>query len=91
MIAYQHAGEPPEYEGKSNLYFEIYRMRTAQCLQSGDISKCFPYTVETLRFNATQEVLAIGGFLRALYSLIMNPPSSTEETTTVAASGSCAA
>jgi len=91
MIVYTQQGEPPEYEGRSEALFQLYRMRTAQCLQSGDISKCFPYTVETLRFNATQEVLAIGGFLRALYSLIMNPPSSTEETTTVAASGSCAA
>jgi hypothetical protein len=31
-------------------------MCTAQCLQSGDISKCLPYTVETLRFNATAEL-----------------------------------
>ena len=31
-------------------------MRTAQCLLSGDIAKCLPYTVETLRFNATAEL-----------------------------------
>jgi hypothetical protein len=31
-------------------------MRTAQCLLSGDIAKCLPYTLETLRFNATAEL-----------------------------------
>jgi hypothetical protein len=35
---------------------QLYRMRTAQCLLSGDISKCLPYTIEALRFNATAEL-----------------------------------
>lgn len=56
MLAYYQHGEPAEYEGISESLFQIYRMRTAQCLLSGDISKCLPYTVETLRFNATAEL-----------------------------------
>lgn len=31
-------------------------MRTAQCLIIGDIAKCLPYTIETLRLNATAEL-----------------------------------
>lgn len=56
MLAYYQHGEPPQYEGISESIFQMYRMRTAQCLLSGDISKCLPYTVETLRFNATAEL-----------------------------------
>lgn len=56
MLAYYQHGEPSEYEGISESLFQMYRMRTAQCLLSGDISKCLPYTVETLRFNATAEL-----------------------------------
>lgn len=56
MLAYYQHGEPPEYEGISGSLFQLYRMRTAQCLLSSDISKCLPYTVETLRFNATAEL-----------------------------------
>lgn len=56
MLAYYQHGEPAEYEGISESLFQLYRMRTAQCLLSGDISKCLPYTVETLRFNATAEL-----------------------------------
>ncbi|KAB5546898.1 fungal-specific transcription factor domain-containing protein [Coniochaeta sp. 2T2.1] len=56
MLAYHQYGEPPEYEGTSDTLFQLYRLRTAQCLQSGDISKCLPYTVETLRLNATAEL-----------------------------------
>lgn len=56
MLAYYQHGEPPQYEGISESLFQMYRMRTAQCLLSGDISKCLPYTVETLRFNATAEL-----------------------------------
>ena len=47
--------EPPEYEGVSESLFELYRLRTAQCLMLGDITKCAPYTVETLIFNALAE------------------------------------
>ncbi|KAL4814653.1 hypothetical protein BDW67DRAFT_165369 [Aspergillus spinulosporus] len=36
--------------------FHLYRLRTSQCLLLGDIAKCLPYTVETLRFNATAEL-----------------------------------
>lgn len=33
--------EPPEYEGASYSLFELYRMRTAQCLMMGDVtSRC---------------------------------------------------
>ncbi|PYH94454.1 hypothetical protein BO71DRAFT_419302 [Aspergillus ellipticus CBS 707.79] len=56
MLAYHQYGEPPEYEGISECLFQLYRIRTAQCLLSGDIAKCLPYTVETLRFNATAEL-----------------------------------
>lgn len=56
MLAYHQYGEPLEYEGTSESLFQLYRMRTAQCLLSGDIAKCLPYTVETLRFNATAEL-----------------------------------
>ncbi|KAH8892610.1 hypothetical protein GQ53DRAFT_685973 [Thozetella sp. PMI_491] len=56
MLSYYQYGEPPEYEGISESLFHLYRMRTAQCLLSGDMSKCLPYTVETLRFNATAEL-----------------------------------
>ncbi|RYP78350.1 hypothetical protein DL771_000535 [Monosporascus sp. 5C6A] len=56
MLAYHQYGEPPEYEGISESLFQLYRMRTAQCLLSGDIAKCKPYTVEALRFNATAEL-----------------------------------
>ena len=55
MLAFHQYREPPEYEGRSESLFHLYRMRTAQCLLSGDVAKCFPYTVETLRFNATAE------------------------------------
>jgi len=47
--------EPPEYEGVSESLFELYRLRTAQCLMLGDITKCAPYTLETLIFNAMAE------------------------------------
>ncbi|KAJ0115490.1 hypothetical protein J7T55_012770 [Diaporthe amygdali] len=56
VLAHYQYGGPPEYEGISESLFQLYRMRTAQCLLSGDISKCLPYTVETLRFNATAEL-----------------------------------
>ncbi|PWY88086.1 hypothetical protein BO94DRAFT_465265 [Aspergillus sclerotioniger CBS 115572] len=56
MLSYHQFGEPPEYEGISESLFQLYRIRTSQCLLSGDIAKCLPYTVETLRFNATAEL-----------------------------------
>lgn len=56
MLAYDQYGEPSEYHGMAESLFQLYRMRTAQCLLSGDIAKCLPYTVETLRFNATAEL-----------------------------------
>lgn len=55
MLAYREYGEPPEYKGKSELLLQLYRKRAAQCLHSGDIAKCLPYTVETLRLNAVAE------------------------------------
>ncbi|KAH8163371.1 hypothetical protein CIB48_g4883 [Xylaria polymorpha] len=56
MLAYHQYGEPPKYKGLSESLFQLYRIRTAQCLLKGDIAKCLPYTVETLRFNATAEL-----------------------------------
>ncbi|TAQ84990.1 hypothetical protein B7494_g6700 [Chlorociboria aeruginascens] len=56
MISYHQFDEPPEYEGTSERLFQLYRLRTAQCLIIGDIAKCLPYTLETLRFNATAEL-----------------------------------
>jgi hypothetical protein len=56
MLAFHQYGEPPEYEGLSESLFQLYRMRTAQCLLIGDIAKCLPYTVEALRLNATAEL-----------------------------------
>lgn len=56
MLSYHQFDEPPEYEGISESLFQLYRLRTAQCLIIGDIAKCLPYTLETLRFNATAEL-----------------------------------
>ena len=56
MLSYHQYDEPPEYEGISESLFQLYRLRTAQCLIIGDIAKCLPYTLETLRFNATAEL-----------------------------------
>ena len=56
MLSYHQFDEPPQYEGVSNSLFQLYRLRTAQCLTIGDIAKCAPYTIETLRFNATAEL-----------------------------------
>ncbi|KAK9244248.1 hypothetical protein V1506DRAFT_541930 [Lipomyces tetrasporus] len=56
MFSYHQWEEPPEYEGISESLFQLYRLRTAQCLSIGDIAKCLPYTIETLRFNATAEL-----------------------------------
>ncbi|KAL2867361.1 Zn(II)2Cys6 transcription factor [Aspergillus lucknowensis] len=55
MLALQFS-TPPGFEGMSESQFHLYRLRTAQCLLMGDIAKCLPYTVETLRFNATAEL-----------------------------------
>jgi hypothetical protein len=56
MLSYNQLGEPPEYEGLSEPLFYLYRVRTANCLIIGDIAKCLPYTLETLRLNATAEL-----------------------------------
>jgi hypothetical protein len=56
MLSYHQFDEPPEYEGISESLFQLYRLRTAQCLNIGDIAKCLPYTIETLRLNATAEL-----------------------------------
>ncbi|GAD97950.1 conserved hypothetical protein [Paecilomyces variotii No. 5] len=70
MLAYQQFGEPSEYEGKSESLFQLYRLRTAQCLIIGDISKCRPYTIETLRFNATAELNRKDDNSRSLWIMI---------------------
>jgi hypothetical protein len=56
MLSYSTFGEePPEYEGISGALLNLYRLRTAQCLMIGDISKCLPYTLETLIQYASAE------------------------------------
>jgi hypothetical protein len=35
---YLNDEEPPEYEGTSQSLYELYRLRTAQCLMMGDIT-----------------------------------------------------
>ncbi|RDL36150.1 uncharacterized protein BP5553_06762 [Venustampulla echinocandica] len=47
--------EPPEYEGDSDSLSELYRLRTTQCVMLADVTKCVPYTLETLVFNAIVE------------------------------------
>ncbi|KAH7356780.1 fungal-specific transcription factor domain-containing protein [Rhexocercosporidium sp. MPI-PUGE-AT-0058] len=47
--------EPPEYEGTSRSLSELYRVRTTQCLMMGDITKCAPFTLETLVYNSMAE------------------------------------
>lgn len=57
MLSYcQFDNEPPEYAGTARTLYELYRLRTAQCLMAGDIAKCLPYTLETLLFNSTAEL-----------------------------------
>ncbi|KAL6233532.1 hypothetical protein BDW75DRAFT_214854 [Aspergillus navahoensis] len=46
----------PGYQRDAEQRFHLYRLRTSQCLLLGDIAKCLPYTVETLRLNATAEL-----------------------------------
>lgn len=56
MISYHMSGdEPPEYEGISQSMSDLYRLRVAQCLMLGDISKCAPYTLEALVFHTMSE------------------------------------
>ncbi|KAK0107235.1 hypothetical protein ONS95_003937 [Cadophora gregata] len=52
---YCNKDEPPEYEGTSRSLSELYRVRTAQCLMIGDITKCAPFTLETLIYNSMAE------------------------------------
>ncbi|PMD57147.1 uncharacterized protein K444DRAFT_535235 [Hyaloscypha bicolor E] len=52
---YLNDEEPPEYEGTSRSLYELYRLRTAQCLMMGDITKCAPHTVETMIYNCMAE------------------------------------
>lgn len=47
--------EPPEYVGVSERLSDLYRLRTVQCLALGDITKCAPYTMETLLFYGIAE------------------------------------
>jgi hypothetical protein len=57
MLSYhQFDNESSEYEGTSRTLCELYRLRTAQCMMTGDIAKCLPYTLETLLFNSTAEL-----------------------------------
>ncbi|KAL4962947.1 Zn(II)2Cys6 transcription factor [Aspergillus stella-maris] len=54
MLASQFGGM--QFEGTAEERFHTYRQRAAQCLLMGDIAKCLPYTIETLRLNATAEL-----------------------------------
>ncbi|KAH6677704.1 fungal-specific transcription factor domain-containing protein [Halenospora varia] len=54
-ISYQLAElEPLEFQGITAMA-EIYRLRTIQCIVMGDITRCAPYTLETLIFHAIVE------------------------------------
>jgi hypothetical protein len=56
MLSYHVIGdEPPEYEGVAESLFELYRLRTAQCLKLGDITKCAPHTLEALIYYTFAE------------------------------------
>lgn len=56
MASYIHPKEEPlEFEGNSKALFDLYRLRTSQCLMMADITKCLPYTVETLIYNVLAE------------------------------------
>lgn len=56
MLSYSMCeDEPPEYQGISVAISELYRLRTAQSLMLGDITKCAPYTLEALLFNTMSE------------------------------------
>ncbi|KAN0108498.1 hypothetical protein V8E51_008240 [Hyaloscypha variabilis] len=58
---YLNEEEPPEYEGASQSLHELYRLRTAQCLMIGDITKCAPHTLETMIYNSMAEWADNGG------------------------------
>lgn len=56
MLSYNvRQDEPPEYEGISDSLFELYRIRTVQCLLLADITKGASDTLETLIFYAMLE------------------------------------
>jgi hypothetical protein len=56
MLTYHmNQEEPPEYEGISLSLFELYRLRTVQCLIIGDITTCAPYTLEAMVYNIMAE------------------------------------
>lgn len=49
MLSYQRSGdEPPEWKGRTLELAAEYRLRTVQCLITGDYTKPHEYTVETL-------------------------------------------
>jgi hypothetical protein len=49
MLSYHKVGdEPPEWKGRTLELAQEYRMRTVQCLITGDYTKPREYTVETL-------------------------------------------
>lgn len=49
MLSYHKVGdEPPEWKGRTLELAAEYRLRTVQCLQTGDYTKPREYTVETL-------------------------------------------
>ena len=48
--------EPPEYEGISERLYELYRLRTAQCITLGDMTACAPYTIETMLYHTFGEL-----------------------------------
>jgi hypothetical protein len=64
---HQFGNEPPEYEGIADSLFELYRLRTAQCLRVGDITKCLPHTLETLIHYAILEDSRKRGNARGLW------------------------
>ena len=70
MLSYHMVeNEPPEYQGRSESLYELYRLRTAQCLMKGDIAKCLPYTLETLLLNSTAELARRDDNARGLWMM----------------------
>ncbi|KAJ8610234.1 hypothetical protein MRB53_038637 [Persea americana] len=68
VLAYSQYGTPARVD-KTAERCELYRLRTAQCLMIGDISKCLPYTLETMLINSTAEISRGTDNTRSLWTM----------------------
>jgi hypothetical protein len=56
MLSYRQFNDsPPEYQRIAEALYDLYRQRITECLLIADITKCAPYTLETLVFNIIAE------------------------------------